>query len=82
MKTPLPAKISAAQFDAIAKLISLRKGPAMVAARLVLVDGLRQADAMREAGCSRDSVWATVRRVTVAAALCRVAAGTCPSDED
>lgn len=66
--------ITHTQFDAIAKLISLRTGPAKDAARLVLVDGIRQADAMREAGCSRDSVWATVRRVTAAAALCRVAA--------
>ena len=66
-----------AQFDAIAKLISLRLGPARAAARLVLVDGLRQADAMRQAGCSRDSVWATVRRVTVAAELCHAAVGVC-----
>ena len=75
MTTQLPGKLSASQFDAIAKLISLRKGPAGVAARLVLVDGLRQADAMRQAGSSRDSVWACVRRVTVAAELCRAAVG-------
>ena len=69
--------MSPAQFDAIAKLISLRKGPAGTAARLVLVDGLRQADAMRQAGSSRDSVWACVRRVTVAAELCHAAVGVC-----
>lgn len=44
-----------AAFDALAELLRLRAGPAQVAARLVLVDGLRQADAAREAGCTPQS---------------------------
>ena len=40
------------QFDALAKLLSLRAGPAREVARLVLVDGMRQADAARMMGLS------------------------------
>lgn len=53
------------QFDALAQLLRLRAGPASAAARLVLVDGLRPAQAAARAGCSPQSVsnaLATCRR--------------------
>jgi predicted DNA-binding protein (UPF0251 family) len=43
-------------FDALAVLLRLRDSPSREAARLVLVDGLRQADAARAAGISQQSV--------------------------
>lgn len=44
--------LTAAQFEAVATLAQLRTGPQREAARLVLVDGARQVDAARAAGCS------------------------------
>lgn len=43
--------MTAASFEALAQLLRLRQGPQREAARLVLVDGVRQADAARMAGC-------------------------------
>lgn len=40
-----------AQFDAITSLLRMTSQPILAAARLVLVNGERQADAAREAGC-------------------------------
>jgi len=50
------------QFSALSTLMGLRTGPAQVAARLVLVDGLSKADAARQAGCSPQSADQAVRR--------------------
>ena len=47
--------LTAAQFEALATLARLLAGPQREAARLVLVEGLRQADAARAAGCSPSS---------------------------
>jgi len=44
------------QFDALAQLLRLRAGPASAAARLVLVEGLRPAQAAARTGCSPQSV--------------------------
>lgn len=55
-----------AQFEAVATLAQLRAGPQCEAARLVLVDGLRAADAARTAGCSASGLsntMAVCRRV-------------------
>lgn len=39
------------QFDLITRLLRMTSQPIITAARLVLVNGERQADAAREAGC-------------------------------
>ena len=62
------------RFDALAALLRLRFGPAQVAARLVLVDGLRLADAAREAGCTAQSAANTLAACRRGLALARVAA--------
>lgn len=43
-------------FEALAALLQARNGPAKEAARLVLVDGVRPADAARQTGLSAASV--------------------------
>lgn len=57
--------MKAAQFDAIAILISSRE-PTKSAARRVLVDDIAPADAGREFGISRQSVGNTVARFKAA----------------
>lgn len=63
-----------AQFEALAALGRLRTGPQREAARLVLVDGLRAADAARKAGCSASGLSNTLRVckrvIALAAAVC------------
>jgi len=62
---PAPAQpdyLSAAQFDALADLLSLRPGPAQDAARLVLVGGLRMADAARQVALPYQCAWRAVQR--------------------
>lgn len=51
-----------AQFAALAELLHLRAGPAQEVARLVLVDGLSQADAAERLGMSRQSAHQAVKR--------------------
>lgn len=63
------------QFDALAKLLRLRAGPASAAARLVLVDGLRPAQAAARAGCSPQSVSNTLAACRKGIELARRAAG-------
>lgn len=56
-----------AQYDVLVKLMrGNTESPANRAARLVLVDGVYQADAMRETGASRTTVHLTVKRYTEA----------------
>lgn len=61
------------QFDALAELLRLRAGPAQVAARLVLVDGLRPAAAARAAGCSPQSAANTLAACRRGMALAQAA---------
>jgi len=51
------------RFAAIARLIRMRGGAAQEAARLVLVDGMRPADAARATGLSPQGVCNAVARV-------------------
>lgn len=60
-------------FTALAKLLSMREGPAREAARLVLVEGMRQADAARLAGCSPQSVANALTRARAGMELVRLA---------
>lgn len=70
-----PTAMTPARFAALATLLRLRAGPAQVAARLVLVDGLRLADAAREAGCTPQSAANTLAACRRGLALARTAAG-------
>jgi len=55
--------VTAEQYDALVKLMrGSPESPGNLAARRVLVDGLPQADAMRETGASRSTVHLTVKR--------------------
>ena len=64
------------QYDALVKLMrGNAESPASRAARLVLVDGVSQADAMRETGASRTTVHLTVKRYTEAYELIQSAFG-------
>jgi len=67
--------MTAQQFEALAKLLQLRQGPQREAARLVLVDGMRQADAARMAGCSPSALGNTLRTCRAGLELARIAAG-------
>lgn len=64
-----------AQFSALAQLLRLRTGPAREAARLVLVEGLRPADAAALAGCSAASASNTLAVCRAGLELARVATG-------
>lgn len=60
------------QFDALVKLMrGTPESPANRAGRLVLVDGLTQADAMRESGVTRATVNHAVKRYSDADSLIR-----------
>jgi hypothetical protein len=64
-----------AQFAALAQLLRMQDGPAMVAAALVLVDGARPTDAAAVAGCSRASASNAVSRMRRGLDLAQQAAG-------
>lgn len=66
--------MTAASFDALAQLLRLRQGPQREAARMVLVDGMRQADAARMAGCSASALGNTLRTCRAGLELARIAA--------
>lgn len=61
--------MSPEQFGALAQLLRLRKGPQREAARLVLVEEMRQADAARQAGCSPQALGNTLRAIRNGIAL-------------
>ena len=61
-------------FTALAQLLRLRQGSQREAARLVLVDGMRQADAARIAGCSAPALGNTLRTCRAGLELARLAA--------
>lgn len=54
--------MTAEQFRALSELLSLRPGPAQDCARLVLVDGLTQAQACERTGLSRQAAHQAVKR--------------------
>ena len=65
------------QFEALARLAGLEAGSrSREAARLVLVEGLTQAEAARQAGITRVVSGRAVKRCQEALELARVAAGT------
>ena len=66
--------MTAQQFEALAKLLRLRAGPQRAGARMVLVDGMRQADAARMAGCSASALGNTLRTCRAGLELARLAA--------
>lgn len=68
-------RLTAEQFDALATLLRLRDGPVRAAARLVLVDGDRQAEAARRAGTLPQHVYRAVKACRRGLNLARVAAG-------
>lgn len=64
-----------AQFEALAQLVSMRSRPAQDCARLVLVDGLTQAEAARQTGLSTQAAHQAVKRARGTLALARTALG-------
>ena len=62
-----------AAFQALSQLLRLRQGSQREAARLVLVDGMRQADAARMAGCSASALGNTLRTCRAGLELARAA---------
>ena len=65
--------MTTASFQALSQLLRLRQGPQREAARLVLVDGVRQADAARMEGCSASALGNTLRTCRSGLELARVA---------
>ena len=66
--------MSSEQYSVLVKLMRGKaESPACIAARRVLVDGLSQADVMRETGASRSTVHLTVKRYAEAYDLARKA---------
>lgn len=63
------------QFTALAKLTRSPSGPAQDAARMVLCDKMRPADAARATGAAPASVSNAVTRIRAALELARAAAG-------
>jgi DNA-directed RNA polymerase specialized sigma24 family protein len=66
--------LSETQFRAVAKLISLRTGPAQDAAYEVLVKGVAPGQAANVAGCSPQSAANTIKRIKRAMLLAKDAA--------
>lgn len=62
------------QFLALAKLLQIREGPSGQAARLVLIDGLSQAEAGRQTGLSTSGVGKVVQRMRRGLELAKAAA--------
>jgi len=63
------------QFAALAELLSLRDGPAQECARLVLVEGVPQAEATERTGLSRQAASQVLKRVRAGLELANRAAG-------
>lgn len=64
------------QFLALAKMMRMARGPAQEAARLVLVDGLKPADAARATKTTPQAAGQAVKRARTALRLAQAAAGT------
>lgn len=65
-------RMNQSQFAALAQLLRMRDGPIQAAARLVLVDGLRQSEAARRTGVLPQHVNRAVKACRVGAELARV----------
>ena len=63
------------QFQALAKLLQLRQGPAQEAVRLHLVEGLNVAEAAREVGMDYQAAYQAVKRAKAGLELAKVAVG-------
>jgi DNA-directed RNA polymerase specialized sigma24 family protein len=63
------------QFEAIAKLLRLRSGPAKTAAALHLVQGLPTPQAAKQAGCSYPAAYNACKRAKNGLALALLASG-------
>ncbi len=63
------------QFTALATLMRLRASPSREAVRLVLVDGMRQADAARAVGISASALGNAIRAAKLAVELVKVVVG-------
>lgn len=63
------------QFSALARLTRSPAGPAQDAARMVLCDQMRPADAARATGAAPASVSNAVTRIRASLEMARVAAG-------
>lgn len=70
--------ITPEQFDALSDLLRLRTGPARVAVRLVMVDGLTVPDAARKAGMDYRAAHQAVKRAKRGLAIAKTAAGFPP----
>lgn len=64
--------MSPESFEALASLMSLRQGSQRTAAGLVLVDGVRPADAARACGISRSAVGNTLAVCRKGVALAKI----------
>ena len=64
------------QFDALAELLRLQNGVRREAARLVFVEGLRPADAARQAGTTPQTVNSALVSCRRGIALAQIVAGT------
>lgn len=69
------SRLTPSQFEALAALATVRSAAAQEAARLVMVEGLRNTDAAVRAGVSEQSAANAVSRLTRRLELCRIAAG-------
>jgi DNA-directed RNA polymerase specialized sigma24 family protein len=72
--------ISDIKFGALADLLRLRDSPSREAARLVLVDGLKPADAARQTGTTPQAVSNALASCRRGLALVAIIAGTSPPD--
>lgn len=64
-----------AQFDALATLLRMQDAPSRAGARLVLVEGLRQADAAAMAGVSAAGLGNALARLRKGLELAKAAVG-------
>jgi len=67
------------QFQALARLLSLKTGPAQECARLVLVEQIPQAEAARQTGLSKQAAHQAVKRARAGLALATQAATPHPA---
>jgi DNA-directed RNA polymerase specialized sigma24 family protein len=67
--------VTAEQFTALAQLLRMQDGPSLTAARLVLVDGMRNAEAAALAGITPGGAHNAVTRMRRGLELATVAAG-------
>ena len=66
--------MTAAQFEALAKLLQLKQGSSRLAAELVLVQGLRGIDAAQQAGITPQAASNVVQRCKRGLELVKIAA--------